>query len=76
MLAWIEAEVSDSRILKRLELTQELRDLSAELERMKSDSGPDLEALEEDFVQHPKVHTEAKESSMRPGGSLEWKRPS
>ncbi len=46
----LNAELPDQPILKRLDWTQEIRNLEAELEILESESGPDLEALEADFV--------------------------
>ena len=59
-LVKIEAEIGDAPILKRLELTQETKDLEAELVRLESDAGPDLEALEKDFIKHAKAHGESR----------------
>ena len=46
----IEAEVPDAPVLKRLELSQETKNLQVELERLETYTGPDLTALEADFI--------------------------
>jgi hypothetical protein len=58
-LGAIETAMDDASSLKRLQLTQERRDLQAELDA-KSAGGPDLSALEDDFVHHAKAYGESK----------------
>ncbi len=55
----IETAAADASSLKRLQLTQERRDLQAELDT-KSAGGVDLSALEGEFVRHAKPYGESK----------------
>lgn len=58
-LKTIEGELPDASSLKRLQLTQERRDLQTELDA-KSAGTVDLSALEGEFVQHAKAYGESK----------------
>lgn len=58
-LTAIEAATRDASSLKRLQLTQERRDLQVELES-KSAGGIDLTALEAEFVRHAKAYGQSK----------------
>ena len=58
-LAAIETEMDEGSSLKRLQLTQERRDLQRELEA-KSAGGVDLSALEGEFVRHAQAYGESK----------------
>jgi len=58
-LAAIEAEMEQVSSLKRLQLTQERRDLEAEL-AAKSSGGVDLSALEAEFVRHAQAYGTSK----------------
>ena len=55
----IETAAAAASSLKRLQLTQERRDLQAELDT-KSAGGVDLSALEDEFVRHAKPYGESK----------------
>ena len=59
-LAKIETDMADAGVLKRLELTQEVKDLEAELQQLQNNSGPDMAALEKDFVANAKAYGESK----------------
>jgi hypothetical protein len=54
----IEEELSDASAIDELQLVQERRDLTAELEQM--DTGVDLAALEDAFVGVAKAYSERK----------------
>ncbi len=58
-LKTIEGELQDASSLKRLQLTQERRDLQTELDA-KSAGTVDLSALEGEFVRHAKAYGESK----------------
>lgn len=55
----IETAMHEGSSLKRLQLTQERRDLQTELEA-KAAGGVDLSALESEFVRHAKAYGESK----------------
>lgn len=55
----IETAMDEGSSLKRLQLTQERRDLQRELDA-KSAGGVDLSALEAEFVRHAKAYGESK----------------
>lgn len=57
-LAEIENELEDASAISELQLVQERRDLTAELESM--DTGVDLSELEDEFVKVAKSYAERK----------------
>ena len=58
-LAVIESEMQEVSSLKRLQLTQERRDLQSELDA-KSSGNVNLSALEGEFVRHAQAYGESK----------------
>lgn len=59
-LVAIEAEMDGASSLQRLQLTQERRDLQAELRAMEAGSSADLPALEAAFVEVARPYAERK----------------
>ena len=59
-LVAIDAEIGGASSLQRLQLTQERRDLQAELAGMKAGAAVDVSALEAGFVQVAKSYGERK----------------